>query len=1020
MVKHRRLSDSGYVLAVLLLWSITFRTGSAQQYDFKRYSVAEGMPHTLIGVIYQDRDDYMWFGTLGGGLARFDGSHFETYTRTDGLRDNVVHSVFEDSHENFWVGTDQGGVALLKDDSLRYQFQNSPIDTATVYNVVESPDGRVWFATYGAGLFIYDGDTLKQLTVEDGLSSNYIWDFWFREDGRVWIATHYGLTLYDESEAGENQPFETITDVSLTGGYAVYDFYEDSNGTLWFVTNNGVTRYRAGNFEVMNSLAGVPLGFTYAITEDRHGNMWIGTAESGVFRQFGGDDFYQVTAENGLSSNWIYDLYRDRHGNIWVGTNEDGASLYRGDAFIRFNGPAAVEDWPVLAVYHTGDDRLLVGTDGHGLWEITGGAGDIQARRLGFAGQEVWGIEELDNGHLLLLMGDNRILEFDGRRAVSYNDQIGLLPLPYTIDLFVDTGSRVWVGTDTGAYRAGTGSLQHYTISDGLADNFVWEISELREHIWLATNNGLSIFREDSLQSYTTDQGLAHDIVSTVLADSTGDVWVGTSGGISHLQFSPADTIASVTNFDADDGLPFVDTQLLQFDARGNLWQGTNSGLQMLDVSRYRRTGEMHVMRFPLGDNESGLEFAHKAVDRDSKGVIWFGTTTGLLRYEPQSFTVDSSGPKINISDLEINFQNVIGLDHTGADDSIVHTGHGTGARLDYSQNNLRFHFGALEYKNPESVVYRYRLRGFSEQWSDETDNTSATFTNLAAKDYLFEVQAKNRYGFWGKAATMPITITPPFWTTWWFYILAILLVLGLGYIFIRSRVYYLEKQRLSVLVEEKTEDLQRALGEKEILIKEIHHRVKNNLAVISGLLELQMGKTDNELAEKVLQESQRRVMSISMVHEKLYQNERLSEINFQQYIEELIEIIAYSFSHIEKDIQTEVNVRGDVQLSIDQSIPCGLILNELVSNAFEHAFVGRDKGTIVVDFISEGSEITFIVTDDGVGCKDYEYNGDRESLGITLVETLTMQLEGTLEVNTSGEGTAFIVSFKNNLSKET
>lgn len=1020
MATSRRQRNSGYVLLLLLIiWSVSSPAGYGQEYDFKRFSVTEGMPHTQIGVIFQDREDYIWFGTLGGGLARFSGRAFRTYTRADGLRDNVVNAIFEDSHDNFWVSTDNGGVAVLEHDSLRYRFQDSPIDTAAVYNIVESPDGRVWFATYGAGIFIFDGDSLRQLTVKDGLSSNYVWDFWFSGDGTVWMGTHYGLTIYDEAQAEEGARFQTVTDEATLGGYAIYDFYEASDGTLWYVTNQGVGRYEDGTFQSTQSMVNTPLGYTYAIEEDRFGNIWIGTAENGIFRQFGGDEFFHITTANGLGTNWIYDLYKDRHGNMWVGTSEDGASLYRGDTFVQFNQTPEGQSWSVLAVYYTRDNRLLVGTDGRGLWQgVPGRENRMEWKQIGLDGQQVWVIEERSNGNLLLLMDDNRILEYDGTGFADFNRKAGLQPVPYTIDLFVDSKDQVWVGTDSGAYRWDGQRLQQYTEQQGLADNFIWEISEIQNQVWLATNDGLTTFAGDSMISFTAQDGLIHNVVSTLASDKQNELWVGTSGGISHLELQADTTIESIRNFDADDDMRFVDTQTLAIDTSGNLLQGTNAGLQVLNLDGFRRTGRMRVVRFPLGDNDSGIEFTHKAVTADSAGNLWMGTTTGLLKYTPEAFAFADEGPPVSLQDMEINFQerrqlqsNRIARRQGTADASRV--------SLQYDQNNLRFHFTALEFNHPASVQYRYRLKGFADQWSQPTTVESATFTNLEYRDYEFEVQARNKYGVWGKPAAFAFTIVPPFWDTWWFYLLVVLAAIGVAYTFIRSRIHYLEKQRLSALVDEKTMDLQRALGEKEVLIKEIHHRVKNNLAVISGLLELQLGKTDNDLAEKVLQESQRRVLSISMVHEKLYQNERLSEINFQQYIEELIDIISYSFSHMEKDIVTSVEVKGNVNLTIDQSIPCGLILNELVSNAFEHAFVGRKKGHVDIRFISDGSKVQFEVSDDGVGCTDYEVNGERESLGITLVETLTLQLEGELQVDASPEGTSFIITFQNGADKE-
>lgn len=201
------------------------------------------------------------------------------------------------------------------------------------------------------------------------------------------------------------------------------------------------------------------------------------------------------------------------------------------------------------------------------------------------------------------------------------------------------------------------------------------------------------------------------------------------------------------------------------------------------------------------------------------------------------------------------------------------------------------------------------------------------------------------------------------------------------------------------------------ALKEKEILIKEIHHRVKNNLAVISGLLELQMGYTEDDFARRILTESQLRVRSISMIHEKLYQNKRLAEIDFQKYVDELAEIISYSFNYREKEIEV-VNETAEIKLGVDQGIPCGLILNELISNSYEHAFNGREAGIINIGLEEDGKELILSVSDNGKELSDNFNIDGNKTLGLTLVETLSQQLQGELSIVDKNPGTAFIITF--------
>lgn len=184
------------------------------------------------------------------------------------------------------------------------------------------------------------------------------------------------------------------------------------------------------------------------------------------------------------------------------------------------------------------------------------------------------------------------------------------------------------------------------------------------------------------------------------------------------------------------------------------------------------------------------------------------------------------------------------------------------------------------------------------------------------------------------------------------------------------------------------------SLKEKEILIAEIHHRVKNNLAVISGLIEMQLWQADNEYAVSALQQSQLRVQSIALVHKKLYQTENLSFIEFKKYSRELLNAIRNTYLSEDSDIDIALHV-DDLALNINQAIPCSLLINELVVNALKHAFGKTDEGAIEVTLQKELPHIILRVQDNGRGFDEDPQTDD--SLGLTLVSTLSKQLDAEL-----------------------
>ncbi|MGV0102433.1 PAS domain S-box protein [Nostoc sp. DSM 114160] len=208
-------------------------------------------------------------------------------------------------------------------------------------------------------------------------------------------------------------------------------------------------------------------------------------------------------------------------------------------------------------------------------------------------------------------------------------------------------------------------------------------------------------------------------------------------------------------------------------------------------------------------------------------------------------------------------------------------------------------------------------------------------------------------------------------------------------------------------------EKIKASLKEKEVLLKEIHHRVKNNLGIVSSLLQMQCRRTQDPVVTAILRDSQNRIASIALVHEKLYCSEDLADIDFAQYIPDLTTHLFDSYNVSSSQIQLHIQV-DNASLDIETAIPCGLIINELVSNALKYAFIGNCGGKIEVKFYQESaSTLTLIIRDNGVGLPENFDSKKTKTLGITLVQGLVKQLRGKLEID-SQQGTEFKITFTN------
>jgi two-component system, sensor histidine kinase PdtaS len=221
--------------------------------------------------------------------------------------------------------------------------------------------------------------------------------------------------------------------------------------------------------------------------------------------------------------------------------------------------------------------------------------------------------------------------------------------------------------------------------------------------------------------------------------------------------------------------------------------------------------------------------------------------------------------------------------------------------------------------------------------------------------------------------------------------------------LFLASFVDITERIKAEKFVEE-------SLKEKEILLREIHHRIKNNLQIISSLLNLQSDYVKDEETTQLLKDSQGRVRSMAMVHENLYQSPTLSDINFKLFSEKLVNDILYSYGFYEGYIKTKLDIE-DIRLDLDTAIPCGLIINELVTNSVKYAFP-QDNGTITVNCRSFQDELELIIADDGIGLpKDLDYK-NTNTLGLQMVNQLVKQINGQI-IHGNSHGTEFQIKFK-------
>lgn len=238
-------------------------------------------------------------------------------------------------------------------------------------------------------------------------------------------------------------------------------------------------------------------------------------------------------------------------------------------------------------------------------------------------------------------------------------------------------------------------------------------------------------------------------------------------------------------------------------------------------------------------------------------------------------------------------------------------------------------------------------------------------------------------------------------------------LLLGAGILLVIAVLVIVWIVSLRREVRVKTAEIQESLDEKEVLLREIHHRVKNNLSIISGLIELQLDGTDDEGARRVLKDSQSRIYSMAMIHEKLYETESLSDIKLDSYLRELVEAIHGTFTEYQDSVALEFDMEP-ASLNIDKIVPCGLLINELVVNAFKHAFSEDEQGILKIELEHMDGIVELRVVDNGPGLPEDFSLSNTDSLGGMLIRTFAAQLEADTQIENQ-DGAVFKFTFSVN-----
>jgi two-component sensor histidine kinase len=432
-------------------------------------------------------------------------------------------------------------------------------------------------------------------------------------------------------------------------------------------------------------------------------------------------------------------------------------------------------------------------------------------------------------------------------------------------------------------------------------------------------------------------------------------------------------------------------------DDFGYIWLSSDYGIMKFN----KATG---VVKTYL--TEDGITY------KDDSGIIYFGSLNGITAFNPRSFAKTTANDKRQSPLLITSFQQFNG--ETNKLENRKPSLLGTNTITIKPQDRFfTLEFALINYSEPELTSYYWKIDGIDSGWNIQKDRT-IRLSRLPYGERLLHIKAQESDGTWSaNELLIQLKVVKPFYLNNGFIALVIAIIIALIILIYRWRVRFLQKEnaRLDATVTEKTKDLQQSLQQKGILLGEIHHRVKNNLQMICSLLELQSYKIVDEAAKVAFEESQSRVMSIAIIHEKLYQNELFNSLNFHAFIDDLFEQIKRISGDKLKGIELANGFPQKIY-DIDVAVPLGLILNELITNSIKHAEPQKAMLSIRVAFRQEGKYSVIRYSDNGHGLPDGFDWKNSSSMGMQLVHMQSQQLGGHTDYSFDN-GSVFTIYFQ-------
>ncbi|MGE5341321.1 MAG: two-component regulator propeller domain-containing protein [Candidatus Omnitrophota bacterium] len=803
-------------VAALLIQNIAL---FSQSLPLKQYSIKDGLPSSLVTCILQDSQGYLWFGTEYG-LCSLIGDKFQLFSDNKILKNDYIMGLLEDRKKNLWIATRGSGLICKHANGLTVYKTKDGLCHDRVSSVVEDESGNLWIGTQ-AGLCVFNGRTFRNYFINDGLTSDYITTIILDRKKNLWIGTDKGLDCLPHIDKPGPKNFIRI---KLSDGEhidnAITALREDNQGNIWAGTKYGLFFHHAKeknpSFIFYSEKNGLGNKSINTIINDKDNVIWIGT-EDGISLYSSGK-FINYHEKNGFPHNKIFVIYRDREGNTWFGTDM-GASRLQSLKIMNFTTVDGLPDNIVWTIAEGNPGELWIGTD-KGLSCFSNEKFRNFSMKDGLINDSIYSLMKDREGNIwIATAGGISVYSPSTGKFQNYGVNEGL-PESFVLCLKEDHRGTIWIGTTRGLYRFSNGQILPHNLGIPLGAIPVHAILASRNgDLWCSADKILWQVSGRNARSYSSKDGAIEDSIYSILEDSEGKIWIGTRGGLSCMENG------KFKNYTKEQGLSDNLCSSIAEDDRHYLWISTQSALNRFD--KKTKTFKSYTSKNGL-ISEEGNKCLY-APDNRGHRYLWFTSKLGISRFDLDLDRKNTVKPPVYINQFIVKEKDRL---------SDLNKWSGQGIQFKYDENYVKFGFIGLCYTSPEDVKYKCQLIGIDSK-PFESKLGFITYRSLPPGNYTFKVIAKNNDGVEsGIPATLHFRILPPFWRTWWFYsiciVIALFIVFG-GVLFQNKRL----KAKLANEAKNKQLMMAQRMKLMGVLAGGAVHDLKNLLSIIIGYSEL-------------------------------------------------------------------------------------------------------------------------------------------------------------------------------------